>query len=252
LPAGAHLTRADKLPVTPDLGASEPAEAAGSERAGAIEEADRGDADFPYAGVPAEAGVKTAGFPDPAAGPYPVAVVPLGLSETTSERYPQLAERNVGLGVHNMLDEHLQENGKFHLVEADPEILDLIDRYWVAGAASDPSAAVHQGRLRGARFVIYGEVFKFSTRKLGHKRAEAEIAIQIKLVDVETLEYVPAHGTSARQRTVKRGEIRMYPDGSGDVAFARSLVGEITDEALGKAVATLLERWEQRVGEEDR
>lgn len=175
----------------------------------------------------------------PADDRIPVAVLPLGLTSTTSERYPQLAERNVGLGVHNMLVEHLYDTGRFRFVEEKPDVVaDLLDRQWVSstGAVSAETAVEH-GRLLGARYVLYGEVYDFGLRALGSAAAEIRIAVQVRLVDVETSEYVPASGAGELRR---EGEV--LATGS-EVAFARSTVGLATDEALGAAVETLMRRF---------
>lgn len=176
--------------------------------------------------------------------PVPIAVLPLGLSAETSRRYPQLAERNVGFGIHNMLVNHLYDTGRFRFVEDKPEVVeDLLERQWTAstGAVSAESA-VRYGRLLGARHVLYGEVYDFSTRRLGRKRAETRIALQIRLVDVETSEYVPASGTATVTREGKKAAAETYPRGADDLAFARSTVGEATGEAVAAAVEQLMAR----------
>lgn len=171
----------------------------------------------------------------------PVAVLPLGLTETTSRRYPQLAERNVGLGVHNMLVNHLYDTGRFRFVEEKPDVVaDLLDRQWVSstGAVSAETAVAH-GRLLGARYVLYGEVYDFGLRTLGTATAETRIAVQVRLVDVETSEYVPASGAGEVRR---EGEVLAT---ESEVAFARSTVGLATDEALAAAVETLMKRFRE-------
>lgn len=175
-----------------------------------------------------------------AAEPVPVAVLPLGLTEATSRRYPQLAERNVGLGVHNMLVDHLYDTGLFRFVEEKPEVVaDLVDRQWVASTGAVASeTAVRHGRLLGARYVLYGEIYDFALRELGSAAAETRVAVQVRLVDVETSEYIPASGTAEllREGTVLGSE--------SEIAFARSTVGRATDQALADAVETLMERFE--------
>jgi curli biogenesis system outer membrane secretion channel CsgG len=174
----------------------------------------------------------------PAPAEIPVAVLPLGLTAETTQRYPQLAERGVGFGIHDMLVNHLFDRGGFRFVEDKPEVVkDLMDRQWVAstGAVSAESA-VRYGRLLGARYTLYGEVYDFSTRRLGRKAAETRISIQIRLIDVETSEFVPASGTGTVTRD---GEV--FPKGD-TVTFARSTVGAATDAALAQAVAQLMDR----------
>lgn len=169
----------------------------------------------------------------------PIAVLPLGLTARTAERYPQLADHNVGLGVHNVLVNHLYDSGRFRFVEEKKEVVDdLLERQWVAtSGAVSPESAVSYGRLLGARYVLYGEVYDFSVRRVKKKVGETRIALQIRLVDVETSEYVPAAGSGT---AAGKGAAFVKVD-PGD--FARSTIGQATDEALGQAVAQLMERF---------
>lgn len=169
----------------------------------------------------------------------PIAVLPLALRPQIRELYPQLAQRSVGLGVHNMLLDRLLEVDRFRFVEENPEVLeDLIERQWLAttGAVS-AETAVRQGRLLGASYVVYGEVSQFSSQKIEKKTYETRIGIQVRLVDVETGELVPASGTGA---VTRKGAI--YTKGD-PVEFARSTVGEATQAALAEAVAGLMRRF---------
>ena len=171
-------------------------------------------------------------------GRMTVAVLPLGLTAATAERYPQLAERNVGFGVHNMLVERLYDTGRFRMVEDKQEVIeDLVNRQWMAASGGvSKDSAVRHGQLLGARYVIYGEVYEFSSQKVKKKVSETRVALQIRLVDVETSEYVPASGAGAVSR---KG--RLVPrDG---VEFARSTIGLATEAALEKAVPVLLRRF---------
>lgn len=167
-----------------------------------------------------------------------VAVLPLGLSARTAERYPGLLARHVGFGVHNLLVDRLYASRRFRLVEDKQEVVDdLLDRQWIAssGAVSQESA-VRYGKLLGARYVLYGEVYDFSSQRLKKKVLETRISLQIRLVDVETSEYVPASGTGAETR---KGKVFVQEDRQ---EFARGTVGTATAAALDEAVATLLRR----------
>jgi len=188
------------------------------------------------AGEPAAATAPEAAEPD---SRIPIAVLPLGLTDETRRRYPQLAERNVGFGIHNLLVDLLYDTGRFRFVEDKPEVVeDLVQRQWVASTgAVDVGSAVRYGHLLGARYVIYGEVFDFSTRRVKRRTSETRIGIQIRLVDVETSEYVPASATGVV--TVK-GET--FPKGD-NVEFARGTVGQATSASLAQAVPQLLERF---------
>lgn len=168
----------------------------------------------------------------------PIAVLPLGLRPQVRELYPQLAQRSVGLGVHNMLLDHLFETDRFRFVEDSPEVLeDLIERQWLSTTgAVTAETAVRTGRLLGARYVVYGEVSQFTSQKIKKKLYETRIRIQVRLVDVETGELVPASGIGA---VTRKGKIYSKSD---PVEFARSTVGEATDAALAEAVAGLIKR----------
>jgi len=173
--------------------------------------------------------------------PTPIVVLPMGLSTRAAERYPQLAEQDVGFGIHNMLVNHLYDTGNYRMVEEKKEILDdLLERQWMsASGAIDQASAVQYGQLLGARFVVYGEVYDFSVRKVKRKLAETTISIQIRFVDVETAEFIP--GSAVGAVTQKGG---VFPDDMTE--FARSTVGLATDAALQKAVEQLNERLSPR------
>jgi serine/threonine protein kinase len=173
-------------------------------------------------------------FPlNPDEKPIPVAVLPLGLARATRDIYPQLAERQVGFGVHNMLVNRLFDTGWFRFVEAQPEVVeDLVKRHWMAATGTiSKNSAVNLGRVLGARYVVYGEVFDFGIQRLRRKKSETRIAIQVRLVDVETFEFVPASGKSTIQR---KGTV--FP-GSAELT-----VGAVTEAALEKAVQQLINR----------
>lgn len=128
-----------------------------------------------------------------------VAVLPLGLSEQAAKRYPRLLDKSVGMGVHNMVVESLYDSNRFTFVEEKPEIIkDVMDRQWMSSAGMvDQGTAVEMGRMLGAKKVIYGEVYDyaeggervagFSAQRSSHVR----MGVQVRCVDVETLEYVP-------------------------------------------------------------
>ncbi len=168
----------------------------------------------------------------------PIAVLPLGLAAATAERYPQLAERNVGLGIHNMLVDRLYDSGRFRMVEDKQEVVDdLVNRQWMAASGGvSKDSAVRHGQLLGARWVIYGEVYDFSSQPVTRKRSETRISLQIRLVNVETSEYIPASGAGAETR---KGKIFRLDQ----VEFARSTVGQATQLALEEAVPKLLRRF---------
>lgn len=157
--------------------------------------------DSPKTPKPKAADIK---FPPYSGKKTPLAVLPMGLSKLAADRYPQLLTRSVGLGVHNVLTEDLYETGRFKLVEADEKVIEKVfKQQWLsASGAVDESTAVELGKILGAQDVIYGEVYDYSegriekTSGLSTKTIpRIRVGIQIRLTDVETLEYIPGSGT---------------------------------------------------------
>ncbi|MEJ2199406.1 MAG: CsgG/HfaB family protein [Desulfuromonadaceae bacterium] len=168
-----------------------------------------------------------ASFP-PYDGPKTVvAVLPLGLSERAAKAYPHLLSKDVGLGVHNRVIENLYDTNRFRFVEEKPEVIkNVLDRQWMSMAGMvDQGTAVEMGRLLGARKVIYGEVYDFAqggeqiSGFSAKKNFNTRMGIQVRCVDVETLEFVPGSG-------VGRGRD----------------VGEASAAAIREAVAGLIRR----------
>ena len=132
-----------------------------------------------------------------------IAVLPLGLSKRAAEKYPDLLKKSVGFGVHNEVVETLYDTGRFRFVEEKPEIIkDVMDRQWMSSAGMVQQArAIELGRMLGASKVVYGEVYDFAQggESVGPGGASTgfnvRVAVQVRMVDVETLEYIPGSGT---------------------------------------------------------
>ena len=131
-----------------------------------------------------------------------VAVLPLGLSERSAKKYPHLLAKDVGLGIHNRVIETLFDTNRFRFVEEKQEVIkDIMDRQWMSSAGMvDQGTAVQLGKMLGAQKVIYGEVYDFAEggdRIVGlsaQKGLRTRMGVQVRCVDVETLEYVPGSG----------------------------------------------------------
>ncbi len=154
---------------------------------------------------PAPAGSAPVVYPDYAGEKTPLAVLPMGLSQQAAKRYPHLMESSVGMGVHNMLTDALYRTKRFRFVEQDENVVkEVFRKQWLAASgAVDQSSAVELGKVLGAKKVIYGEVYDYSEGKsetiTGVRKSvtpRVRVGIQVRLVDVETLEYVPASGTA--------------------------------------------------------
>jgi len=142
----------------------------------------------------------------PYSGPkLPIAILPMGLSERAAKRYPHLLDRSVGLGIHNVLTDALYRTKRFRFVEVNESIVKQVFKsQWLsASGAVDKGSAVEIGKMLGAKKVVYGEVYDYSEGKtetiVGFKKStkpEIRVGVQIRLVDVETLEYIPVSGVA--------------------------------------------------------
>jgi len=131
----------------------------------------------------------------------PIAVLPMGLSQRAVERYPHLLEKSVGLGLHNILSDALYRTKRFRFVEDKESILQESfkrQRLSMSGVV-DEQYAIQVGKMLGAQKVIYGEVFDYSEGKEEQvvgvsttSTLKIRVGVQIRLVDLETLEYIPA------------------------------------------------------------
>lgn len=144
-------------------------------------------------------------YPDYKGEKTTLAVLPLGLSQLAAKRYPHLLDSAVGMGVHNLITDALFKSNRFRFVEQDENVIkDVFKKQWLAATgAVDQASAVELGRVLGAKKVVYGEVYDYSEGKdekvAGIKKTvtpKIRVGIQVRLVDVETLEYVPASGTA--------------------------------------------------------
>lgn len=134
-----------------------------------------------------------------------LAVLPLGLSQQAARRYPHLQDSAVGMGMHNLITEALHRSKRFRFVEQDEKVVrDIFKKQWLAATgAVDQASAVELGKVLGAKKVVYGEVYDYSEGKdetvAGIRKKvipKIRVGVQVRLVDVETLEYVPASGTA--------------------------------------------------------
>ena len=140
-------------------------------------------------------------FPEYTGPKIPLAVLPLGLSERAVKRYPHLLEQSVGLGMHNTLTDALYKTKRFRFVEDKESVIQEALKRQRMGATGlvDAAHAVEIGKLLGAEKVIYGEVYDYAEGKIETLKGisksvtpKIRVGVQIRLVDLETLEYIPA------------------------------------------------------------
>ena len=192
----------------------------------------------PAAPEQAPAGGVAVAPPESAGEPASLAVLPLGLADQLRRRFPELAVRGTGIGVHNLLVRELAVTGGFRLVAARvEEVTDLVNRQWVASTgAADAELAVRYGRLLGVRYVVWGEVYDFGSRRVKRKTVETGLAVQLRVVDVATGAEASAAATGT---AVRRGEVFAL---TANPDFADSPLGAAAEAAFAEAVPQLLAR----------
>lgn len=140
-------------------------------------------------------------YPEYTGERIPIAVLPMGLSERTAKQYPFLLEKSVGLGVHNVLTDALYRTKRFRFVEDKESVIkEAFKRQELSDwGVVDQEYAIKIGKMLGAKKVVYGEVYDYSEGKtekiIGLKTSalpRVRVGLQIRLVDAETLEYIPA------------------------------------------------------------
>lgn len=158
------------------------------------------DADAASESAPGQETTKVV-FPPYEGEKIPIAVFPMGLSEKAAQRYPHLLEKSVGLGLDNVLAETIYRTKRYRLVEANEAVInESLNRVMMSASGMvDEKYALQIGKVLGAKKIIYGEVYDYAEGKEesvhGLKAVTADkirVGIQLRLVDTETLEYVPA------------------------------------------------------------
>jgi len=149
----------------------------------------------------AGAGAQDIVYPEYTGPKTPLAVLPMGLSERAAKRYPHLLESEVGLGIHNVLTDALYRTGRFRFVEDKESVMkEMMERWRLSSmGVVDQDYAIQLGRMLGAKKVVYGEVYDYAEGKqetiTGLNKStmpRIRVGVQVRMVDLETLEYIPA------------------------------------------------------------
>ncbi len=185
--------------------------------------------------------------------PYPlyegprsrVQVIRFGIPEEIARRYQELEDRRVGFGLSNRLVENFFDTGRFEFVEEKEAMLARMADQWRLrkGGIYVEDEPMEEEGLKAPDYLIYAEVYDFAVstaEKVNGVKTEKEsttiVGIQIRLVDVDTGEYIPASGrgeavSSASSVWVNR-----------DLPFDQSTVGLASQRAINIAVHNLIDR----------
>lgn len=178
-------------------------------------------------------------FPEYSGKQVRIAVLPIGLSPAATKEYPEytkeLTKKGVGMNMWHYLDESLQKTNRFefeHIPEGAAEKI-IEDQWFGQTDLVDPSTALKLGKIKLARYFVYGSVIGFWPEEIkkvkglkSSSRIVYHIVIALRFVDGETLEYTSATGEG------KGASISEACAGASDKAVL-NLIGRL-DEFLCK------------------
>lgn len=178
-----------------------------------------------------------------------VQVIRFGVPPEIAEQYPELAEKRVGWGLCNRIVETLYASGRFEFLEEKADVVKQMVEKWKLSQAGiyTEDTPVEAGLLRAPEYLIYAEVFDFAVGKREDLRAAGRtrelitrMGIQIRMVDVETGNYIPASGIG-ESTTTESGTIWA----SDRLEFDQTTVGMASQRATNAAILALLKRTPQ-------
>ncbi|MDX1546273.1 MAG: CsgG/HfaB family protein [Rhodothermales bacterium] len=177
-----------------------------------------------------------------------IQVVRFGIPEEIARRYQELEDRRVGFGLSNRLVETFFDTGRFEFIEEKDAMQERMAEQWVlrqGGIYAEDEPIGPEDGLTAPKYLVYAEVYDFAVSNAETVRGVASeqqkttiVGVQIRFVDVDTGEYVPASG---------RGEATSVASGvwvSPDLPFDQSTVGLASQRALNVAVRNLIDRLE--------
>jgi curli biogenesis system outer membrane secretion channel CsgG len=196
-----------------------------------------------YAGY--ETADVTQPFP-PYTGPKKrVQIVRFGIPDDIIKKYPELAQKRVGLGLSNRIIETFYDTNRFEFVEEKQTMLEKILEQWTlkqAGIYAEDDPKEFTG-LQAPNYLIYAEVYDFSVsyaesiKGVASKKTNTTIiGIQLRMVDVASGQYIPASGAGEARSTAEAVWA------SPNLKFDQSTVGLATNRAVHVAVLNLLKR----------
>jgi curli biogenesis system outer membrane secretion channel CsgG len=183
-----------------------------------------------------------------------IAVLPIdvALAPGSYRRYP----RSVVAGLTDMLTTALRGTKRFIVVERARLEGILGEQQLADQGITTPETAPERGKVLGAEYLIAGDLTEFEHAisgrggdirikgyRIGGDRERAHLAIDARVVDVDTSEILAAKSVAGTS-TLRSARIRL-PIGSFDIgtrSFKRS--------ALGKAMRTAVDKWTRFIVDE--
>jgi curli biogenesis system outer membrane secretion channel CsgG len=175
---------------------------------------------------------------------------------------------DVGKGITDLLITNLVKDGSFSVIERQAIDKLLAEQNFANSDRADPSTAARIGKMAGVHYIVIGAITEFGneTKKtnlggmggnwhgfgaggVGHSNSKANVAINARIVNVETGEIVAVaegSGQSSRSSTsLLGGGGNWHGFGAGKADFGSSdfqqtIIGEATKAAVEKLTADLV------------
>ncbi|MBN1604103.1 MAG: hypothetical protein JW915_21005 [Chitinispirillaceae bacterium] len=185
--------------------------------------------------------------------PYPpfsgeklrIQVVEFKMAPEIAVQYPQLAEKQVGMGLSSRMIDEFYETKRFTFVEEKADMQEKLMAQWALSQSGiiAESQQINSDGISAPQFLVYAELVDFSVSNSEvvkglslEKRATTRITFQIRFLNVSTGEFVPSSGTG--EATSIAASVWVNPE----LPFDQSTVGIATQRALRNAVFELLKR----------
>lgn len=175
-----------------------------------------------------------------------VQVIRFGIPEEIAQKYSELGDKRVGWGLCHRIVDAFYETGRFEYLEDKEAILKRMVDQWKLSTSGiyAEETVVPVGHLKAPQYLIYAEVFDFGVGRkeqiVGLDKVATyttRIGVQIRMLDVETGEYIPGSGMGESATVDARGIWSMTRED-----FDQTTVGEASRRAVNAAVLQLLQR----------
>jgi curli biogenesis system outer membrane secretion channel CsgG len=178
------------------------------------------------------------------------------------------ADVDIGKGITDLLITNLVKDGTFSVFERQALDKLMAEQNFSNSTRADPATAARLGKLAGVDVIIIGAITEFGNETknqnvgggggnwhgfgvggIGHSNTKANVAINLRVVNVDTGEIVTvAEGTGQSNRSstsLLGGGGNWHGFGSGNVDFGSSnfqntIIGEATKAAVDQLTADLI------------
>lgn len=165
----------------------------------------------------------------------------------------------VGDGMAEMLTTELMNTGRFIVVERNA-LQDVVDEQKLGQSGLVQKDTVTKiGQILGAQIIVRGVVSEFEQNEsgggkgisfggisLGHKSANAHVAVDIRLIDTTSGQVLYSHNAAGRAESSSMSlGVNLGGVSFGGDEFKKTPIGQATRQAIADAVRFIIDRMEQ-------